>query len=85
MKPSVLIIGPRYYNYLGACEYAFQELGWSTAVESYDNPIHPYTTAMKWRYKLSSNKESLQRKSRNTYKSYIEERFKTLRPDIVLS
>lgn len=83
MKSRVLIIGPRYYNYLTACEYAFKELGWETYVESYDNPIHPYTTLMKWRYKVARDKEALQRKSRESYNQYIEHRFNSLNPDMV--
>lgn len=82
MKQRVLIIGPRYYNYLSACEYAFKELRWDAYVESYDNPIHPYTTLMKWRYKLG-NKAVLQRKSREAYKEYIERRFEEIQPDVV--
>ena len=83
MKPRVLIIGPQYYHYLNACEYAFKELGWEAIVESYDNPIHPYTTTMKWRYKLSRDKEALQRKSRMAYATYIEKRFEEIQPNVV--
>lgn len=83
MKPHVLIIGPNYYNYLNACAYAFRELGWVTTVESYDNPIHPYSTAMKLRYKLSRNKNVLQQKSKETYNIYIKKRFEDINPDIV--
>lgn len=83
MKPRVLIIGPQYYHYLNACEYAFKELGWEAIVESYDNPIHPYTTTMKWRYKLSRDKDTLHRKSRMAYATYIEKRFEEIQPNVV--
>lgn len=83
MKSRVLIIGPKYYHYLNACKHAFNELGWDTMVESYDNPVHPYTPLMKWQYKLSNNKAALQHKSRMAYAAYIEKRFEEIRPDVV--
>ena len=83
MRPRVLIIGPQYYHYLNACEHAFNELGWDAVVESYDNPIHPYTPTMKWRYKLSRDRAALQRKSRAAYAVYIERRFQEIQPHVV--
>lgn len=83
MSNTVLIIGPNYFNFLTATENAFERLGWSTAVESYDNPIHPYTNLMKWRWKLSRHRDLLQKKSRNDYNAYILERFHVIKPEMV--
>lgn len=83
MSNTVLIIGPNYFNFLTATENAFKRLGWNTAVESYDNPIHPYTTVMKWRWKLSRHKETLQKKSRKAYNAYILEQFNRINPGMV--
>ena len=83
MRQTVLIIGPNYFNFLTAVENAFKRSGWDTAVESYDNPIHPYTTLMKWRWKLSRHRDRLQAKSRGDYNSYILERFRAIDPQMV--
>lgn len=83
MTRTVLIIGPNYFNFLTATDNAFKRLGWRTAVESYDNPIHPYTTLMKWRWKLSLNRDGMQTKSRREYNAYILERFNRIQPDMV--
>lgn len=78
-----LIIGPNYFHYLTAVEAALQRKGWSTVVEGYDNPIHPYTRLMKWQWKLSRHKDNLQRKSREAYNTFIIRRFKEEQPDMV--
>ena len=80
---TVLVIGPNYFNYLSAAKGAFERMGWNVVVEGYDNPIHPYTLAMKWRWKLSRNREALQSKSRDAYNRYIIGRFLEVRPDMV--
>lgn len=79
----VLIIGPKYFNFLTATASAFGTFGWETVVESYDNPIHPYTIVMKWRWKLSGRRADLQRRSREAYKAHIESRFAEEKPDLV--
>lgn len=83
MNRTVLIIGPNYFNFLNATSNAFCRLGWHSVTESYDNPIHPYTTFMKWRWKLSRHKDILQKKSRSYYNSYILDRFHEIKPDMV--
>lgn len=83
MSNTVLIIGPNYFNYLTATAKAFERQGWTSVVESYDNPIHPYTTFMKWRWKLSRNREKLQARSRREYNRFILERFESVKPQMV--
>lgn len=83
MSSTVLIIGPNFFNFLTAAANAFKRQGWNTVVESYDNPIHPYTTFMKWRWKLSRNRKKLQAKSRKEYNSFILERFENVKPQMV--
>ena len=81
--PKVLIIGPDYFNFLPAVEKAFTRLGWEASVAAYDNPIHPYTVWMKWRYKLSRHRERLQERSRAAFDAEIRARFAATRPDLV--
>ena len=79
----VLVIGPNYFNFLSAVRNAFAALGWEAYAEGYDNPVHPYGFLMKLRWKFSRDRESLRAASRSSYKAYIENRFRTLRPDMV--
>ena len=58
---SVLIIGPNYYNFLPAVAEAFRTLGWKTAVEGYDMPVHPYSGLMRVRYKLRRDRQRMPR------------------------
>ena len=83
MSATVLLIGPNYFNYLTATANAFERQGWNAVVESYDNPIHPYSTLMKWRWKLSTNRKRLQAISRDKYNRYILERFERVKPRMV--
>lgn len=83
MNTTVLIIGPNYFNYLTATENAFKRLGWDAVLESYDNPIHPYTFFMRLRWKLSHSRNQLQDKSRKIYNAYILKRFYTIKPQMV--
>lgn len=79
----VLIIGPRYYNFLSAVGSAFRSLGWDPVIEGYDNPVHPYTPWMRIRYRLSRNKAALRSEGRIAYQSYILQRFSSSSPDLV--
>lgn len=83
LNNNVLIIGPNYFNFLGATAKAFEKHGWNAVIESYDNPIHPYTTFMKWRWKLAVDRDRLQSKSRCDYNRYILNRFEAIKPDMV--
>lgn len=83
MSSTVLIIGPNYFNYLTTTQNAFKRLGWKTALESYDNPIHPYTSLMRLRWKLSRHRDQLQDKSRKNYNAYILQRFYAIKPQMV--
>ena len=83
MTNTVLVIGPNYFNYLSAARGAFERMGWTAVAEGYDNPIHPYTTAMKWRWKVSRHREALQAKSRDAFNSFILGRFREVQPDVV--
>lgn len=80
---TVLVIGPNYFNFLTATKGAFDRMGWTVVVEGYDNPIHPYTTAMKWRWKVSRHRDRLQVHSREAYNGYILDRFSEVQPDMV--
>lgn len=80
---TLLLIGPNYFNFLTATASAFYRAGWEVVTEGYDNPIHPYTPCMKWRWKLSRHRETLQAKSRQTYNTFILERFHEVKPDVV--
>lgn len=84
-KPKVLIVGPDYFNFLQAVESSFSMLGWETRVDSYDNPIHPYTQTMKWRYKLASQKgrAKLQEYSRENYNRHLLQIFNEEAPQLV--
>jgi len=81
--PKVLIIGPNFYNFCTAVAGGFKTHGWEVCVEKYDNPIHPYTTSMKWRYKFACDKPKMRDKSLARYQAYIIERFNDVRPDLV--
>lgn len=81
--PKVLIIGPNYFNFLSAVSDAFRQMGWEAVVEGYDGPVHPYRALMRFRYKLSRNKERLKSNSRQAFSRYMEARFHALAPDLV--
>lgn len=83
MDKTVLIIGPNYFNFPKATEEAFKREGWSTFTDLYDTPVHPYTTLMKWRYKLSLDKESIRKRSKQRYNTHILEVFKSTCPSLV--
>ncbi|MBR5018515.1 MAG: glycosyltransferase [Bacteroidales bacterium] len=79
----VLIIGPKYYNFLPAVEAAFGELGWETAVLGYSAPVHPYNWINKCRYKLSWNKAALEQESLGRFQQVVLERFRIFKPALV--
>ncbi len=80
---KVLIIGPHYYNFLPAVDNAFRELGWQTEVVGYDNPVNPYTSWMKCKYRLCRDKEGMRKKSRAEFSTFIKQRFTEYHPDVV--
>ena len=80
---KVLIIGPNYFNFLPATESAFSRLGWEVSVMAYDNPIHPYTSWMKWKYKLSRHRDRMQAKSRAAFADTVLTAFRAVRPELV--
>lgn len=80
---NVLIIGPNYFNYLKAASSAFERCGYSVTIDAYDTPIHPYTTLMKWCYKITPNRNGLQNKSRQRYNTHIKEIFDSIKPKYV--
>lgn len=83
MERTVLIIGPNYFNFPQATKAAFEREGWNTSVDLYDTPVHPYTTLMKWRYKLSLNKERIRQRSKDKYNDHVLEVFRNTRPQLV--
>jgi hypothetical protein len=62
---------------------AYRALGWETRVETFDNPVHPYTTWNRWRYKLTRRKESMRQRSRVRYSAEIEAIAAEYRPDFI--
>lgn len=79
----VLIIGPEYYNFLPATRSAFQALGWDTELYGYSAPIHPYNLLNKCRYKLSRDKDSLEKKSIAAFQGFILKKAAAFHPDLV--
>ena len=83
-KNRVLLIGPNFHYFLQSMQNAFCKLGWEVCVCPYDNPIHPYNTINKFRYKLSKDKFALKERSRINYRQYIESAFDEINPQLVL-
>ncbi len=79
----VLIIGPNFHYFVRSIECAFQQLGWETRAELYDDPIHPYNICNKIRYKIG-NKQTLQAASRAKYTNYICSAYDAWQPELVL-
>ena len=80
---TVLIIGPNYYNFISACRASFEELGWAAKCLPYDTPIHPYTSLMKVKYKLSRRKGQMREHSRQMFNEEAVRGFDEIRPDVV--
>lgn len=83
MSRRVLIIAPRFHYFTQCIAKAFVALGWEPRVETYDNPVHPYTTLNRWRYKLSCHKAAMRQRSRQLYSPQIEAVAEQFRPDFV--
>src|SRR5574344_61489 len=81
--PKVLIIGPRYFNFISACKSGFLKHGWEVETEEYDNPVHPFRGIWKWRHKIAHNKEIVRQQNRVSYQPYIKSRFDDVSPDYV--
>jgi spore maturation protein CgeB len=80
---KVLIISPLFFDYQKSIGNAFEELGYETKIETYDEPIHPFKGLLKWRHKFSLNKEKLRAKSRAKYNNYIRCIYRDYQPTIV--
>ena len=80
---KVLIIGSNFFNYNQSVKNTFQALGWEVHVESYDEPIHPFSGWLKWQHKFSFNREKLKDKHRKKYQKYIRSQFLKVNPDMV--
>ena len=83
-KNQVLLIGPNFHYFLQSMQNAFCKLGWEVCVCAYDNPIHPYNTINKIRYKLTRDKFALKELSKTNYRQYVESTFDALNPQLVL-
>lgn len=83
MTKKVLIISSPYFNFQNNIANAFEELGYSVHIETYDEPIHPFKGLLRWRHKFAVNKERLRAKSRAKYDIYIKDIFDNYRPDLV--
>ena len=53
-------------------------------MESYDEPIHPFSGWLKWQHKFSFNREKLRGKHIAKYQKYIVSQFLKCKPDVVL-
>lgn len=83
--PKVLIIGPRYFNFISACRSGFMKQGWNVITEEYDNPVHPFRGLWKWKHKIARNKETIRQQNRISYQPYIINRFNEVSPDYVFA
>jgi hypothetical protein len=83
MSQRVLIVAPRFHYFMQCVAKAFEALGWETQVETYDNPVHPYTRVNRWRYKLSRHKEAMRQRSRLLYGPEIETAAEVFCPDFI--
>lgn len=82
--PKILIIGTNYFNFNQSLASAFQTLGRTVHLESYDEPIHPFRGWLKWRHKFSLNREKLREKHVAKYQKHILSQFQNIDPDLVL-
>lgn len=80
---KILIIGPNYFDYVNKIAVVFQNKGYDTYVEEFDDPIHPFVGITKFKYKFSCNREKDKEISRKKYQTYIESRFIDISPDLV--
>lgn len=83
MKRSVLIVGPDFYYFNQSVAKAFEQLGWSAQVLSFDNPVHPYSLRNKILYKLAVDKERMREEGRKIFTKELEKVYETLRPDML--
>ena len=83
MNKRLLLIGPNFHDFNKYVLKAFQELGWNVVLQSYDTPVHPFSSFNKIRYKLTSNKASLIESSRKAFSSGIAKKYKELSPELV--
>lgn len=83
--PKVLIVSSPFFGYQNSVGRAFQEIGYEVRIETYDEPVHPFKGLLRWRHKLSLNKEALREKNRQKYKLYIESVFDSFKPDLVFT
>jgi len=83
MKEKVLIVSSPFFGYQESVARAFNTLGYSTRVEIYDEPIHPFKGWLKWRHKFAIDKEKLREKSRKKYSMYIKQVYDEFSPNIV--
>lgn len=83
MIQKLLLIGPNFRYFLVSIGRAFEGCGYQVHTCAYDNPIHPYTTFNKWKYKFAHDKEALKQQSRRHYDSYIREQFNQIQPELV--
>lgn len=82
---KVLIISSPFYDYQISVGRAFEALGFSVKIETYDEPIHPFKGLLKWRHKFAKDKERLRARSRAKYDAYIKQVYDDYQPDIVFS
>ena len=79
--PKALIVSSPFFGYQNSVARAFQELGYEVKVETYDEPVHPFKGLLRWRHKLSLNKDALREKKRQKYRIYIESVFDSFKPE----
>lgn len=80
---KVLIIGPTFFHYNESISSAFKQVGYTTTIVSYDEPIHPFTPWNAFIHKFSFHKERLKEKSRREFNQFITKEFTSFAPDLV--
>lgn len=78
-----MIIGPKFHYFNASVERAFRSLGYTVRVLSCDNPVHPYNTYNKIRYKFAKDKLTLKCQSRQNFAPEAESAFQQFQPDLV--
>ena len=80
---KVLLIGPNFHYFIQCIKHGLETNGCDVEVEMYDDPIHPYNALNMLRYKFAQDKDKAKLHSRKAWKSYIEQRWMSINPDIV--
>ena len=81
---KIFIIGSSFHHFNQSVKNSLQTLNWDVHLESYDEPIHPFSGWLKWQHKFSLNREKLKEKYAVKYQNYIISKFLHFNPNLVL-